>query len=370
MDKKHTALNKDKLPKARKHFIVIFTLLLLFYSGSLFNFGSLTFAAEKLTAKDITLAINTYDRFVKLLNTRANNKHNKENKNFLKLFDMVTVELNDAEVQACRENSITRDHYQSVIDRIIMVKTYINCKDIRDKLADDIKRKDTMSDEDFAKEAESSYRKMEEWYNRVSNNLTFDETKKKRDEKLKQYLDSIAEQNRKIEEYNHNLPPNQKLIKLQNEISTRRIKLNNPKFAHFHDNIKRDIAQLETIANRIALKDNRRKKNKKKPDPLMLKKINKLVETYYARRKNNFYSTLIQHVQDQKTSGQWKQTVKNNNQKKIQELRFSVNKLNELLTNSRFQQAAQDADIVSHTIDSEKLMTLSPLPWQNISAFH
>lgn len=193
-------------------FIAILTPPLLFYSGDIIHSSGLTVAAEKLSGLDITLSLNTYDRFTELMISKVgdNKDKSKRKEDFSTLFDRVTVELEKAEIQACRENGIKRDRYQSIINRIFMVKTYINYKEMREKLAEEIKRRDTVTEEDLDRE-------MEEWYNRVGGNLTFEDVKKMRDEKLKQYLDSIAEQNHKIEEYNRNLPPNQKLVKLQKE---------------------------------------------------------------------------------------------------------------------------------------------------------
>lgn len=350
-------------------FIVILTTFLPFYSGRIILSSSLAVAAEKLSGPDITLSLNTYDRFTELMISKTGDNKDKSKENFSTLFARVSIELEKAEIQACRENGIKRDRYQSIINRIFMVKTYINYREMREKLAEEIKRRDTLTEEDLDREAERSYREMEEWYNRVGGNLTFEDVKKKRDEKMKQYLDSIAEQNHNIEEYNRNLPPNQKFVKLQKEISLRRTKLADPRFRPFYNNIKREVAQLEKIAKRVAVKDNRRKKSKKKPDSLVLTKINEPVETYHASRENDFYTTLMQGVRDQKASGQWRRTVRDNNQKKILELRFSIKELDKLLTDSSLQQAVPDMDIVNSRIDRARLMALSPLPWQDIPRF-
>lgn len=101
----------------------------------------------------------------------------------------------------------------------------------------------------------------------------------------------------------------------------------------------------------------------------MLRKINEPVETYHASRENDFYTTLMQGVRDQKASGQWRRTVRDNNRKKIWELRFSVKELDKLLADSRIQQAALDIDIVNRVVYRARLMALSPLPWQNIPRF-
>ncbi|MFQ5485424.1 MAG: hypothetical protein ACE5DO_08875, partial [Desulfobacterales bacterium] len=92
-------------------------------------------------------------------------------------------------------------------------------------------------------------------------------------------------------------------------------------------------------------------------------------DTYHAKKQNNFYTTLMQGIRARKASGQWRQTVKDNNRKKILELRLSVKRLDALLSDSRLRQAAVDANIVNQVVDRARLMALSPLPWQHIPDF-
>lgn len=326
----------------------------------------LVFGAGVLSGSDILLTLDTYDHFTELLNSRTDNKLTKpEDKVAFNMFLIrFTAESNETEAQACHEKSIDRNRYKLIFDRVFMVKTYLTHKEIRDELVDEIKRREAMTEAELDREAEKSYREMEQWYDRVGGNVTLEDVKKKCAKELKQYIDSIAEQNRKIEEYNRNLSSNQTIAGMQEKISFMRAKLTDPRYSQFHDKIERDIAQLEKLMARQAKKDKRREKSKKKPDPLILKKINKPVETYQINRENSFYATLIQDVRNKKTSGQWRQAVRDSNRKKVLELRASVNKLDKILADSHLKQAALDADIVKRVVDRARLMALSPLPWQ------
>lgn len=355
----------------QSRFIAILALLLPFYTGNVIHSGGPAFAAEKLSGSEIILVLNTYDRFTELMMRQAGDSQNKAKgkEDFSTLYAKVMAGLDQAEVQACLENGIARDRYQSNFHRIFMVKTYLEYKDVRDKLTDEIKKKTSMTAADLDREAERSYREMEGWYHRVGGDTSFEDVKKKRDENLKQYLDSIAEKNRKIDEYNRNLPPDPKIAKIEKEIRKKQAQLADPRLAPFYDDIKRDIAQLKKLADRMVLKNKHRRKSTKKPDPLMLKKINEPVKSYYARRKNDYYTTLMQGVRDKKASGQWRQTVEDSNQKKVLGLRATLRRLDALLADSRLQQAATDADIVNQIVDRLRLMALSPLPWQNIPKF-
>ena len=79
--------------------------------------------------------------------------------------------------------------------------------------------------------------------------------------------------------------------------------------------------------NKIVEKDKRRKKKLRQPDPRVLEKINEPLKTYHEKKENDFYTTLMQNVEDQRASGQWQQTVRENNRKKILEERRTLESL-------------------------------------------
>ena len=70
-----------------------------------------------------------------MINKTINSKNkSKQNKDFSTLFSSVSAALEKSEIQACHENGITRNRYQSIFNRIFMVKTYIDYKNMHDYL--------------------------------------------------------------------------------------------------------------------------------------------------------------------------------------------------------------------------------------------
>ena len=347
---------------------LLIPVILFFYRSILPFYGGL-FAAEILSASEIQLTLDAYHRFASLMMKQAGSRFGKKGMDggrFSVLFAHVAAQLNRAEIQACSEMGISQDRYRLVYDRLFMVKMHYHFNALRTKLAEDLSRRKAMTEADLEHEAERSFQEMAAWHKRVGHHETFEDVKRNRDEALQQYLESIERKNDEIDNHNNSLLPNPQLDRIRAEIQRREKQLSDPRFAVHHEKIQIDIDRLEQVAEGLIRKDKRRIKSRKQPDPLILKKINKPLETYHLRQKNAVYDELIRAAQDQKDSGQWGQTVKNNHHKKITTLTASLGKLEKALTDPRLRQAAQDGDLVSRIVDRQHLDALSPLWWQDV----
>lgn len=319
--------------------------------------------ASDLTTKEVALFLQTYDRYSELLTANiiersANDREQGAKKTeFLAVMALVPQEIDKAEKTACKESGMHHGRYRLLLQRVLAVQEYEGFLEIQVHVEEEISKREKMDDAEHKAAAEKSYRDLEEWFAPFEENVVT--ARQESEKKKRQYLEEIESQNNKIDEYNRALPPNPLLVKMTERKAADEKRLNDPRFAEVHDQIKLDIVELEAVLARLEKKEQRRKKRLKKPSASILRKFERAVTTAVQQR-DSYEEIVMKPARENKASGQWLELSKANDAKKTKEHRQAISKVESMLKQPRLKQAAKDSTVVLKVIDREKLKSISP----------
>lgn len=341
----------------RRLFTILILGLLLFLSS--FILAETGNTEANLSARDIELFLKVYDNFSERLNLLLNktSSTSESKSDFVTALGMVSKKIDRAEKEACKAHGVKHSRYRTVFRQVLSVQAYVQYSEIRDELVIEIQKKQHMTEEDIQKDAERSFQETEEWFAGFHKEL--EAAYKSRDNKTKNYIEQIAEQNEKNREYNQKTKPSPTVIKLQEAIAIDKAKLQDPRYKTMAEGIERNIDKMEKVLARLEKKDNKREKKEKFPDPRVIASFNqpiKNVENQIA----SYESNIMQPMRDRKASGRWIDDIKRNNEKKINEHQGAVKQIEKFLSRPRLKQAAKDFIIVNQEMDRKKLMSLMP----------
>jgi hypothetical protein len=316
--------------------------------------------AGELSGAEIELCLKVYDRFAGRMDTLLGSEKPQQSDgdmDFWAALNKVGEIIDRAEREACQEHGMEHSRYRAVFRRLLAVQAYVMYSDVLRELNSEIQRLDDMSEEDLQAEAERSYGELEEWFEGLQEGLH--DARKKSEEEKQLYLERIERENEESEEYNRNLSPGPAMKKLRNEIADEQAKLQDPRYATMREGIERNIDKMSEVLTRLEIKDSRRKKKEKKPDPSVIASFDAPVGNA-EKQIASYDSIVMQPARDLRSSDEWLETVRDANEKKLREKRDTVRRLEKFLSRPRLRQAAADLQIVDQVVDREKIMSLSP----------
>ncbi len=332
-------------------------------AGSHRSHADKTIALDPLNAKEVALFLATYNRWEASVEARLTEhiasdrgRGTLKSKPFPALMGRVLQEARRTQKAACRQTGMRLSRYRLVLHRVVAVKEYDRLREVQVFLEKEISKLESATAAERKAAAEKSYRDLEEHLAPYEMDVA---TARKASEKNKQrYLEKVRSQNKNIDEYNRNLPPNPTIAKTTQRIASLEEKLNDWRFAGSHDRIRADIVELYARLTRLKKAEQRRKKRPIKPSAHILRGFERAATT--AMQTNSHLRKRLQGARDAKASGQWLKSAKANDAKKVAQHRKAISQLESQLKQPRLKQAAKDSTVVQKVIGREKLQSISP----------
>jgi hypothetical protein len=315
-----------------------------------------------MAAKEVALFLTTYNRWEELLSVELTKRSASDRgqvakkKPFEAVMALVLLEAHVTEKRACQESGMHQGRYQLFLRRVLAVKEYEKFREMQVILKEKISKRENVDDAERKAAAEKEYRDLEGWFAPFEAGIVMARQESENNKRL--YLEEIESQNKKIDEYNRDLPPSLALVKMTEHKASLEEKLNDLRFAEFHDKIKADIVEVEKVLARMEKKGQRRKKVRKNPSSSILRGFEDAVTTAVQIRDSHMRN-FMKEAREAKASGQWVESAMANYAKKIEEQRQAISEIESQLKQPRLEQAARDSAVVLKVIGREKLKSIS-----------
>jgi hypothetical protein len=315
-----------------------------------------------LTPQELGLFLRSYDRYAELLTRNvaknsASDVQGQKKDEFPALMARVTQALDQAEKAACKESGMSRSQYRSVLQRVLAVQEYEMLLSAKLQLEEEIATRENRDDAARKAAAERAYQDLEDWFAPYERSIG--KARHESEEKKRRYLEVVEAANQKIDADNRALAPDPLLLKMRDRKAAHEQKLTDPRFAEVHDQIRDSISELDLVLLRLEKKQQRRKKSRKEPSPIVLRGFESEV-TRATQARDSYADLVMKAPRHQKASGQWLATVKAHDAKKTREQRQSISEAEANLATPRMTKAAKDSPVVLQVLGRKKLRLISP----------